>query len=43
VVTGTQQFAFDGHDASVYSVYPHIKENIHVRPTLDALTDSGNI
>ncbi|GLT77952.1 hypothetical protein SLA2020_495050 [Shorea laevis] len=30
VVTSTQQFAFDGHDAPVYSVYPHIKENIHV-------------
>ncbi|XP_062163382.1 protein TOPLESS-like isoform X3 [Alnus glutinosa] len=30
VVTGAKQFAFDGHDAPVYSVYPHIKENIHV-------------
>lgn len=43
MVTGAKQFAFDGHDAPVYSVYPHIKENIHVRTTLDSLIDYGNI
>lgn len=29
-VTGTKQFTFDGHDAPVYSVCPHHKENIQV-------------
>lgn len=29
-VTGTKQFTFDGHEAPVYSVCPHHKENIQV-------------
>ncbi|GMY29240.1 protein TOPLESS-like [Fagus crenata] len=29
VVTGIKWFTFDGHDAPVYSVCPHIKQNIH--------------
>ncbi|KAG2700213.1 hypothetical protein I3760_07G221600 [Carya illinoinensis] len=29
VVTGTKQFTFDGHDAPVYSICPHAKEDIH--------------
>ncbi|GER44119.1 transducin family protein / WD-40 repeat family protein [Striga asiatica] len=28
VATGTKQFTFDGHEAPVYSVCPHFKENI---------------
>ncbi|XP_068638722.1 topless-related protein 1-like [Aristolochia californica] len=27
-ITGTKQFTFEGHEASVYSVCPHYKENI---------------
>lgn len=29
-VTGAQQYAFEGHEAPVYSVCPHHKENIQV-------------
>ena len=43
MVTGIKWFTFDGHDAPVYSVCPHIKQNNHVRITLDAATDCGNI
>ncbi|XP_052175475.1 protein TOPLESS isoform X2 [Diospyros lotus] len=28
-VTGTKQYTFEGHEAPVYSVCPHFKENIH--------------
>lgn len=43
MVTGTKQFTFDGHDAPVYSICPHAKEDIHVRNTLAAVTDCGSI
>lgn len=33
-VTGARMFNFEGHEASVYSVYPHRKENIHVRTNI---------
>ena len=29
-VTGQKQFTFEGHEAAVYSVCPHHKENIQV-------------
>ena len=29
-VTGVKQFTFEGHDAPVYSICPHHKENIQV-------------
>lgn len=29
-VTGTKQYTFEGHEAPVYSVCPHHKENIQV-------------
>ncbi|CAL2253132.1 unnamed protein product [Prunus armeniaca] len=29
-----RQFTFEGHEAPVYSVCPHTKENVHVRATL---------
>jgi hypothetical protein len=28
--TGTKQYTFEGHEAPVYSVCPHHKENIQV-------------
>lgn len=28
--TGTRQYIFEGHEAPVYSVCPHYKENIQV-------------
>ena len=34
VVSGNRYFTFEGHDAPVYSVCPHTKENIHVMVTL---------
>lgn len=30
VATGAKQFTFEGHEAPVYSVCPHHKENIQV-------------
>lgn len=30
VVTGSKQYTFEGHEAPVYSVCPHYKENIQV-------------
>lgn len=29
-VTGAKQYTFEGHEAPVYSVCPHYKENIQV-------------
>lgn len=34
VVSGNRYFTFEGHDAPVYSVCPHTKDNIHVMVTL---------
>lgn len=34
-VTGSRTYSFEGHDAPVYSLCPHAKENIHVRASLD--------
>lgn len=34
VVSGNRCFTFEGHDAPVYSICPHIKDNIPVRVTL---------
>ncbi|KAL0291040.1 UNVERIFIED_CONTAM: Topless-related protein 1 [Sesamum angustifolium] len=28
-VTGSKQYTFEGHEAPVYSVCPHVKENVH--------------
>ncbi|GKD72683.1 protein TOPLESS [Tanacetum coccineum] len=33
-VTGTKQFTFEGHEAPVYSVCPHFKENIQMEQDL---------
>lgn len=30
VATGAKQYSFEGHEAPVYSVCPHHKENIQV-------------
>lgn len=30
--TGAKQYTFEGHEAPVYSVCPHYKENIQVSP-----------
>lgn len=30
-VTGAKQFTFEGHEAPVFSVCPHDKENIQVK------------
>ena len=35
--TGTKQFTFEGHEAPVYSVCPHYKENIQVENQLQNL------
>lgn len=34
--SGTKQYTFEGHEAPVYSVCPHYKENIQVE--IDLLT-----
>lgn len=35
VATGANMYTFEGHEASVHSVCPHNKENVHVRTLLD--------
>lgn len=32
--TGSKQYTFEGHEAPVYSVCPHYKENIQVSSNL---------
>ncbi|KAG8375814.1 hypothetical protein BUALT_Bualt10G0139500 [Buddleja alternifolia] len=38
--TGAKQYTFEGHGASVYSVCPHVKENVHF---LFSISTSGEI
>jgi len=33
--TGAKQYTFEGHEAPVYSVCPHYKENIQVQVDFD--------
>ncbi|KAL0311748.1 UNVERIFIED_CONTAM: Topless-related protein 1 [Sesamum radiatum] len=33
-VTGAKQYTFEGHGAPVYSVCPHVKENVHIKAWL---------
>ena len=37
--TGAKQYTFEGHEAPVYSVCPHYKENIQVGRMLVELID----
>ncbi|KAL0394295.1 UNVERIFIED_CONTAM: Topless-related protein 1 [Sesamum latifolium] len=39
-VTGAKQYTFEGHGAPVYSVCPHVKENVHIRRLV--YTHAGN-
>ena len=38
--TGVKQYTFEGHEAPVYSVCPHYKENIQVEVEIDYLWEN---